>query len=346
MDMNTSTHLGRRISKLVTISLVTAGLVVLSAGGFTRPAAALASDNQGLNGKIAFEKNGDIFTVKSDGSNLVQLTNTGKNHYPVYSPDGSRIAYVRDTAAGGKNIWIMNADGTAKDQVTTDGSVSTGAAWSPDGSQLAFGGLCVPTTGQPNQCQFHETSPVLDTISSSAPYGTPHSITGCWRQAGVSGCPPRFVATDVTGGKVAWSVNDVIAFYSPDFPGATDDYLMTYTFSDHGYRSFDLVNGACCGAGYFANPAFSPDGSLLAYDQYAYFYQDGHEHYGIQMCDAPYHYICDRFIQVRDDSGLVFAPNAKRVVLSNSGMLILANPDGTSRQSLVAGINPSWQATP
>lgn len=47
------------------------------------------------------------------------LTSTGFEWYPVWSPDGRRIAFLsrRDSARGGNALWIMNADGSGAREV-------------------------------------------------------------------------------------------------------------------------------------------------------------------------------------------------------------------------------------
>jgi Tol biopolymer transport system component len=70
---------------------------------------------------------------------------------PVWSPDGSRIAYAdymnqASQSFGGDEIWTMNSDGTDQRRLVNVGQCGTnqyagctdGLAWSPDGSQLAF----------------------------------------------------------------------------------------------------------------------------------------------------------------------------------------------------------------
>jgi Tol biopolymer transport system component len=64
---------------------------------------------------------------------------------PAWSPDGSRIA-VQSTIAGGPNIWVMNAEcaslpegcGSNLVQITRNPAKDLNAAWSPDGSRIAF----------------------------------------------------------------------------------------------------------------------------------------------------------------------------------------------------------------
>lgn len=68
---------------------------------------------------IAFDRrnlnSSEIYTMKADGSNQTNLTNSaaGINIEPDWSPDGSRIVFVRESG-----IWVMNADGSNKIQLT------------------------------------------------------------------------------------------------------------------------------------------------------------------------------------------------------------------------------------
>jgi len=96
----------------------------------------------------------NIWVMNADGTSaraLTQLTaNSASSLEPVWSPDGSKIAFLSTRALDGSNnantnftsnIWVMNADGTsakALTQLTADHAGSLQPVWSPDGSKIAF----------------------------------------------------------------------------------------------------------------------------------------------------------------------------------------------------------------
>ena len=69
---------------------------------------------------IAFSYQGDIYTVPSTGGEAHQLTsNAAYDAYPVWSPDGRRIAFA-SSREGSLDVYLMSRDGGAPKRLTTN----------------------------------------------------------------------------------------------------------------------------------------------------------------------------------------------------------------------------------
>jgi TolB protein len=77
----------------------------------------------------------ELYVANADGSNQTRLTNNSTlDVFPVWSPDGRRIAF---TEVERRQIYVISADGSGEQQLTRQGRCEN-AAWSPDGSAIAF----------------------------------------------------------------------------------------------------------------------------------------------------------------------------------------------------------------
>lgn len=75
-----------------------------------------------------------VFTLSLRGGYPTQLTASEKPiSDPQWSPDGRRLAYVRDD-----EIWVMEADGSRVTRVAGKPGGGRQPRWSPDGHRLAF----------------------------------------------------------------------------------------------------------------------------------------------------------------------------------------------------------------
>jgi TolB protein len=75
----------------------------------------------------------DIYVMDNDGQNQINLTTNSYGHHPSWSPDGKSIAYM---AHG--NVFIMQADGSDKQNISKGTTRDSEPFWSPDGQWIAF----------------------------------------------------------------------------------------------------------------------------------------------------------------------------------------------------------------
>lgn len=84
----------------------------------------------------------EVFVINADGTDLRVLTNTPdhNSNAPVWSPDGTRIAFITNRDSSPGDIYLMNADGTNQVALTESPYevYNDQIAWSPDGARLAF----------------------------------------------------------------------------------------------------------------------------------------------------------------------------------------------------------------
>ncbi|MGC2237577.1 MAG: DUF5050 domain-containing protein [Pyrinomonadaceae bacterium] len=81
----------------------------------------------------------DIYTMNTDGSNQVKITDAkGFDGAPEWSPDGRRIVFFSNRDGGKHEIYVMNADGSSPARLTFNEALDVYPVWSPNGKQIAF----------------------------------------------------------------------------------------------------------------------------------------------------------------------------------------------------------------
>jgi hypothetical protein len=79
-----------------------------------------------------------IFTMTSSGFSRKQLTQSGENYDPAWSPDGEKIAFISNRT-GTTELWIMNRDGSGQKRLTSMGATrANNPIWSRDGQRILF----------------------------------------------------------------------------------------------------------------------------------------------------------------------------------------------------------------
>lgn len=80
----------------------------------------------------------DIFMTDVDGSNVVQLTNSGKyDAEATISPKGDKIVFT-STRDGDPELYLMNLDGSEQTRLTFEKGYDGGAFFSADGNKIVF----------------------------------------------------------------------------------------------------------------------------------------------------------------------------------------------------------------
>ncbi len=87
----------------------------------------------------------NVHIMNDDGSNIQDVTfPPHRNGKPAWSPDGKRIAFLRDMprepkAAQKAALFIINRDGSQEQQLTEGTALDGNCTWAPDGRRIAFG---------------------------------------------------------------------------------------------------------------------------------------------------------------------------------------------------------------
>ncbi len=96
----------------------------------------------------------NLWMAPAAGGDAIQLTRTGKDSSPKWSPDGKTIAFL-SARSGDSQVYVLSMDGGEAHPLT---KISTGVdvvKWSPDGKTLAFTSSVYPdcvsrASGSPN----------------------------------------------------------------------------------------------------------------------------------------------------------------------------------------------------
>src|SRR5437867_2004190 len=88
--------------------------------------------------QIVFNYAGDLWIVAREGGNATRLTaGVGIETDPVFSPDGSQIAFTGEYD-GNQDVYVVPATGGVPRRLTFHPGSDEVRGWMPDGKQVVF----------------------------------------------------------------------------------------------------------------------------------------------------------------------------------------------------------------
>ena len=246
-----------------------------------------------------------VFTMNADGTNVTDL---GRGFDPVWSPDGTKIAYGQGNSET-NDIWIMNADGSNKQQLTHNFN-SYAPAWSPDGSKIAFASyhevgdhIYIVNVDGSNQVKLNQNAAGI--IREYAPSWTPDSSKVI------------FLGNKVVNGLSRYD------YYSADANNSGVTTQLTFVNA-----LFDI-----------APAAVAPDGSNIAVE-YAHAVQT----FSLDGSNDLTRLTPIGSLLVANDPD--YAPNGSKIIFTWGNIMWVMDADGSNAVNLdVVGRNADWNPT-
>ena len=217
----------------------------------------------------------DIYTIDTNGENLINLTSHAADDYsPTWSPDGRFIAYVSERD-GNPEIYVLELNTKAQRRLTNHKATDLDPAWAPDGRTIAFAS---------NQARDHAADTDIYTMDvngkkvqrltnkgghNSTPAWSPDGEWIAFRstQDGIGGIHVMTVdgekqraLTQVSATHPTWAPNGKkVCFSSEKLGGVAAPTL--FTVNTDGKNVQKLTDGTLASA----EPSWAPDGQSIVY---------------------------------------------------------------------------------
>ena len=347
-----------------TSRLLLLGLAAVSVAAAEMPAA--HATFPGTNGRIAWSRDGDIFTMRSDGSGKRRLTDSPRNfEWAEWSPDGETLAVIRNPVERRPRIVLMDRAGLEVTPLARARYTVQHMAWSPDCTRIAY---CDLDLSDPDaEAPYPAAIKVVEVATGTQSRLTEFEDKTCSPSWSPDGTQLAFDAGDSTDTDIyimnadgtnqivlttdsdtrqfspEWSPSgDVIAFVRPiPAPGNQGDQaavIETIGVDGTGLTTLtepvDAFDGGI---------QWSPDGTHLAF--YRLQITAPYEtHLGVVAADGS----GDALLSTMEISPMEWSPDSTIIAFSREGNIFTINADGTE-ETKIAGhrardVFPSWQA--
>ena len=199
------------------------------------------------NGRIAFVSGGDVYTIEPDSTDRQQITSSAQiESSPMWSRDGTGIAYWTDLDETHSELIVVDADGSdARTIAQVAGTEVSRPEWSADGSEVMFSAIVDERTT--TNCRYGATN---GGMCGSRLFAAPTDGSGA-RQVGDLDLDARSPVLSPDGVTVAFGGGEA---------GSEALYVMDWDGSDP--RPLDGVPITTGWA--FAKQSWSADGESIA----------------------------------------------------------------------------------
>jgi hypothetical protein len=263
-------------------AVAVAALMLAAWVGVVASAPAAGTTLLAANGRIVFTHqdgpDSDIFTIRPDGTGLINLTpdSAGFDLYPSWSPDSSRIAFT-STRDGDNEIYVMNADGTGPQRLTTSPGLDIDSSWSPDGTKIVFtssrtgDGELFAMNADGSQVEQLTFEPGPDLWPKYSPDGTQIAFTGIrgttsavYTIPAIGGSPTKLTPDSLNAAEPDWSPDGNRFVFINNFTVIDESNIFTMNAD-----GTDIVQLTQNSQESELNPNWSPDGTKIDFWTFA-----------------------------------------------------------------------------
>ncbi|MEE4178094.1 MAG: S9 family peptidase [Bacteroides sp.] len=235
----------------------------------------------------------DIYLLNNATGEQRRLTFSGKEGSPVWSPDGTRLAFVSRRHDGPAQVYILPLQGGEAQKITDLPVGVFGLKWFPDGNRIAFAANILPEYNG-DWDKLRELQKKMSESKVTAKV-TENAMYRYWDRWLTDGYYPRLFSLELQSGKVTDLMPHTVNYFdmmggvsydiAPD--GQSIALSMNTTPPPYEDTNYDVFLLATDGSGQMTNitpentaddssPVFSPDGRYVLYGKQniSHFYAD------------------------------------------------------------------------
>jgi TolB protein len=288
-------------------------LTALLAAAATASVAAARSDAPAAP-ELAFVRGHTIYAIQPDGSGQRAVA---RGFAPAWSPDGSRLAFVREPGRN-PDVYVSDADGRNVKRLTRAPGAEYNPSWSPDGKRIAF---------------------ASNRSGRFAIYVMRADATGLRRVA-----PRRDGNGDAHS--PSWSPDGRSIAFSSSHATPENPEIYVVRPDGSGLKRLTRTRGNVEVLGDDGWPRFSPDGRQIVFSSN----RTGDGEIWIMRADGS----AERRLAGlprRDDWAPAFSPDGTQIAFysldaAGRSLLYVVRPNGTGLRSLkIAGTDPAWRSS-